>query len=139
MIGGAVEKVGAITAGAVERVGAVTDGAVEKVGAITGGAVEKVGAVPDKIAGGEAVHDNTAGERVEETSVELAVLEAAERVDEEADEIIVEKIVINSIEAIIDKIAGGEAAYDNTAGERVDEEADEITIEEIVINSIRGV
>ena len=42
MIGGAVEKVGAITAGAVEKVGAVTDGAVEKVGAITGGAVEKV-------------------------------------------------------------------------------------------------
>ena len=37
MIGGAVEKVGAITAGA-----------VEKVGAITGGVVEKVGAVPDK-------------------------------------------------------------------------------------------
>ena len=39
----------------------------------------------DKIAGGEAA-DNTAGERVEELtvdpSVELAVLEAAERVDE---------------------------------------------------------
>ena len=34
------------------------------------------------------------------------------------------------------KIAGGEAAYDNTAGERVDEEADESTIEEIVIDSI---
>ena len=48
VIGGAVEKVGAITAGAVEKVGAVTDGAVEKVGAITGGVVEKVGAVPDK-------------------------------------------------------------------------------------------
>ena len=54
----------------------------------------------------------------------------------ESDEITIEEIVIDSI---VDKIAGGEAAYDNTAGERVDEEADEITIEEIVINSIRGV
>ena len=59
---------------------------------------------------------------IEETSVELAVLEAAERVDEEADENIVEEIVINSIiEAIIDKIAGDEAIHDNTAGERVEE------------------
>ena len=81
MIGGAVEKVGAITAGAVEKVGAVTDGAVEKVGAITGGAVEKVG----------------------------AVLEDAD----EADEITIEEIVIDSI---IDKIVGGKAVIDNTAG-----------------------
>ena len=78
---------------------------------------------------------------IEETSVELAVLEAAERVDEfivdpsieaireavdrvdeEANEIIVEKIIINSIiEATIDKIARGEAVYDNTAEERVEE------------------
>ena len=100
MTGGAVEKVEAITAGAVEKVGAdestieeIVIGAVEKVGAITGGAVEKVG----------------------------AVLEDAD----EADEITIEEIVIDSI---IDKIAGGEAAHDNTAGERVDEEADEITI-----------
>ena len=55
---------------------------------------------------------------IEETSVELAVLEAAERVDEEADEIIVEEIVIDSIiEAIIDKIAGDEAVPDKIAGE----------------------
>ena len=79
-----------------------------------------IDSIVDKIAGGEAAYDNTAGERV----------------DEETDEITIEEIVINSI---IDKIAGGEAAHDNTAGERVDEEADEITIEEIVINSIRGV
>ena len=51
----------------------------------------------------------------------------------ESDEITIEEIVIDSI---VDKIAGGEAAYDNTAGERVDEEADESTIEEIVIDSI---
>ena len=72
MIGGAVEKVGAITAGAVEKVGAVTDGAVEKVGAITGGVVEKVGAVPD----------NTAGERVDEGAgrVEAIRDEAVEEV-----------------------------------------------------------
>ena len=57
-----------------------------------------------------------------------AVLEDAD----EADEITIEEIVIDSI---IDKIAVGKAAYDNTAGERVDEEADEITIEEIVIDS----
>ena len=58
-------------------------------------------------------------------SIIEAIHEAAERVDEEADEITIEEIVIDSI---IDKIAGGEAAHDNTAGERVDEEADEITI-----------
>ena len=73
----------------------------------------------DKIAGGEAADDNTAGERVEELtidpSVELAVLEAVDRVDEEADKSIVEEIVINSsIEAIIDKFAGDEAINDNT-------------------------
>ena len=51
-----------------------------------------------KLAGeGVAVRDNTAGERV----------------DEEADEITIEEIVIDSI---IDKIAGGEAVLDNTAG-----------------------
>ena len=60
----------------------------------------------------------------------------SENVLTKTDEITIEEIVIDSI---IDKIAGGEAAHDNTAGERVDEEADEITIEEIVINSIRGV
>ena len=43
--------------------------------------------------GGEAAHDNTAGDRV----------------DEEADESTIEEIVIDSI---IDKIAGGEAAHD---------------------------
>ena len=110
-----------------------------------------IDSIVDKIAGGEAAYDNTAGERV----------------DEEADESTIEEIVIDSI---VDKIAGGEAADDKTAGEsvaihdkiaeeeaaddntidpfielvvlaadRVDEKADEITIEEIVINSIRGV
>ena len=34
----------------------------------------------------------------------------------ESDEITIEEIVIDSI---VDKIAGGEAAHDNTAGERV--------------------
>ena len=115
--GGAVEKVEAITAGAVEKVGAdestieeIVIGAVEKVGAITGGVVEKVGAVPDntageseairdKIAGGEAA-DDTAGERVEELTidpfVELAVLEAVDRNDEEASEVFeTEKPLLN--------------------------------------------
>ena len=72
----------------------------------------------DKIAGGEAANDNTAGERVEELtvdpSVELAVLEAAERIDEEVDEAIIDKIAGG--EAVLDKIAGGEAVLDNTAG-----------------------
>ena len=43
-------------------------------------------AVHDKIARDEAVHDNTAGERVEEFTVDPsieAILEAAERIDEE--------------------------------------------------------
>ena len=85
--------------------------------------------VIDKIAGGGAANDNTAGERVEELtidpSVELAVLEAVQRVDEEADEIIIDKIARS--EAVLDKIAGGEAVHDkiardeavhdNTAGE----------------------
>ena len=60
----------------------------------------------DKIAGGKAADNNTAGERVEELtidpSVELAVLEAAERVDE--------IFVDPSIEAILE------------AAERIDEE-----------------
>ena len=41
----------------------------------------------DKIAGDEAVYDNTAGERVEEFTVDPsieAIPEAAERIDEEA-------------------------------------------------------
>ena len=37
-----------------------------------------------------------------------------------ADEITIEEIVINSNIETIDKIAGGEAANDNTAGERVE-------------------
>ena len=113
----------------------------------------------DKIAGGEAADNNTAGERVEELtidpSVELAVLEAADRVDEEADENIVEEIVINSsIEAITDKFAGDEAINDNAiypsvelavleAVDRVGEEADEDTIDKIarieaVLDKIAG-
>ena len=54
-----------------------------------------------------ALSDKIAGERVEEFTVDTsieAIPEAAERIDEEADE------------AIIDKIAGGEAVLDNTAG-----------------------
>ena len=50
---------------------------------------------------GEAAHDNTAGEHV----------------DEEADESTIEEIVIDSI---VDKIAGGEAVQDSTAREIVD-------------------
>ena len=58
-----------------------------------------------------------------------------ERVDEEADEIIVEKLsLIRLLRLFLIKLP--EAVHDNTAGERVDEEADEITIEEIVIDSI---
>ena len=53
----------------------------------------------DKIAGGEAAHDNTAGEGVA-----------------------VRDKTAGESEAIRDKIAGGEAAHDNTVGERVDED-----------------
>ena len=52
----------------------------------------------------EATLDNTV-----DPSVELAVLEAVDRVGEEVDE------------DTIDKIAREEAVHDNTAGERVDE------------------
>ena len=48
--------------------------------------IARIEAVLDKIAGDEAVHDNTAGERVEEFTVDPsieAILEAAERIDEE--------------------------------------------------------
>ena len=76
-------------------------------------------AVHDKIARDEAVHDNTAGERVEEFTVDPsieAILEAAERIDEEAGEVFIEETVINSIiESTIDKIAGGEAILDKVA------------------------
>ena len=84
---------------------------------------------------------------IEETSVELAVLEAAERVDQNfvdpsieaiidkfaGDEAINDNIIDPSIESAvpeamdrvdedtIDKIAREEAVHDNTAGERVDE------------------
>ena len=105
-------------------------------------------AIRDKIAGGEAAHDNTAGERVREFTVDpfvgLAVLEAVDRVDEEADEDTIDKIA--RIEAVLDKIAGDEAINDNTidpfvelvvleAADRVDEEADKNIVEEIVSNS----
>ena len=68
----------------------------------------------DKIAKSEAVHDNTAGERVGELTADRVSEEAIENIDpsielavdrvgEEADENIVEKFVINSsIEATID-------------------------------------
>ena len=45
-------------------------------------------AIHDKIARDEAVHDNTAGERVEEFTVDPsieAILEATERIDEEVE------------------------------------------------------
>ena len=63
-----------------------------------------VEAIIDKFAGDEAINDNTI-----DPSIELAVLEAVDRVGEEADE------------DTIDKIARSEAVHDNTAGERVGE------------------
>ena len=57
-----------------------------------------IDSIVDKIAGGEAVQDNTAGEGVA-----------------------VRDKTAGESEAIRDKIAGGEAAHDNTAGERVRE------------------
>ena len=74
-------------------------------------------AIHDKIARDEAVHDNTAGERVEEFTVGPsieAIPEAADRVDEEADEDIIDKIARN--EAVLNKIARDKAVHDNTAG-----------------------
>ena len=66
--------------------------------------------------------------------VGLVVLEAADRVDEEADKNIVEEIVTNSsTEATIDKFAGGEAVHDNTAGERVEEFTVDPSIEAILV------
>ena len=61
-------------------------------------------AVRDKFAGDKAINDNTI-----DPFIELAVLEAVDRVGEEADE------------DTIDKIARSEAVHDNTAGERVGE------------------
>ena len=61
--------------------------------------IARIEAVLDKIAGDEAINDNTI-----DPFVELVVL-AADRVGEETDEDIVEKIVINSsIEATVDNI-----------------------------------
>ena len=67
----------------------------------------KVVADRDKTARAEAIHDKIAEEAADDNTIdpyiELAVLEAVDRIDEEADEDIVEKIVINSsIEATID-------------------------------------
>ena len=61
-------------------------------------------AIIDKFAGDKAINDNTI-----DPSIELAVLEAVDRIGEEADE------------DTIDKIARSEAVHDNTAGERVGE------------------
>ena len=71
----------------------------------------------DKIARSEAVHDNTAGERVGEPTVDLSIkaIQAADRVSEEAIE-----IVDPSIELVVD---------------RVGEEADENIVEKFVVNS----
>ena len=85
-------------------------------------------AIIDKFAGDEAINDNTI-----DPFVELVVLEAADRVDEEADKNIVEEIVSNSsTEAIIDKFAGErveEFSVDPSieaiqAAERIDKEAE---------------
>ena len=86
----------------------------------------KVVAGGDKTAGkAEAIHDKIAevAELLVDQSIE-AIRKAVERDDEEADE------------DIIDKIARGEAAHDNTARERVDEESNEDTIEETAVDSI---
>ena len=84
----------------------------------------------DKIARSEAVHDNTAGERVGELTVDplIEAIQAADRVSEEANEI----IVIDSItETIIDKIAEEVAEFlveqpieAIQAAERIDKEAE---------------
>ena len=83
---------------------------------------------------GEAAHDNTAGGRVEELtvdpSVELAVLEAVDRVDEETDEDIVEETVDPSIEAIlvaeerVDEFSVDPSIEAIQAAERIDKEAE---------------
>ena len=63
----------------------------------------------------EAVFEDA--DEADEVIIEETVIESIiETVLEEADEITIEEIVIDSI---IDKIAGGEAAHDNTAGEGV--------------------
>ena len=71
----------------------------------------------DKIARSEAVHDNTAGERVGELTFDppIEAIQAADRVSEEAIE-----IIDPSIELAVD---------------RVGEEADENIVEKFVINS----
>ena len=91
----------------------------------------------DKTARAEAIHDKIAEEAADDNTidpfVELVVLEAADRVDEEADKNIVEEIVSNSsTEAIIDKFAGErveEFSVDPSieaiqAAERIDKEAE---------------
>ena len=75
------------------------DNTAGEIEAISDKAGERDEAIIDKIAGGEAVHDNTAGERVEEFTVESSVEtvhEAAERVKE--------FIVEPSAEAIIEAV-----------------------------------
>ena len=71
----------------------------------------------DKIARSEAVHDNTAGERVGELTIDppIEAIQAADRVSEEAIE-----IIDPSIELVVD---------------RVGEEADENIVEKFVVNS----
>ena len=53
-------------------------------------------------------------------------LSEAEEIAEEGGEVVVDetvaKLIAGESEAIRDKIAGGEAAHDNTVGERVDED-----------------
>ena len=91
--------------------------------------------------------------RFEESNIELFVEAAYEDANETADEVIIEKTVIESIieagleaverideeadDAIIDKIAGDEAIHDNTAGGRVEE----FTVDpstEAIIDKIAG-
>ena len=61
----------------------------------------------------------------------MAVLEAVDRVGEEADKDTIDKIA--RIEAVLDKIAGDEAVHDNTAGERVEEFTVDPSIEAILV------
>ena len=115
----------------------------------------------DKIARSEAVHDNTAGERVGELTADRVSEEAIEiidpsielavdRVGEEADENIVEKFVINSsIEATVDPyielaVLAAELAVDTSieailvAEERIDENFVDTSIEAILVAEERG-
>ena len=99
-----------------------------------------IDSIIDKIAGGEAAHDNTAGEGVavrdktagESEAIRDKIAEGGETADDNTIDPSVELAILEAAELAVDPFVGLVVLE---AADRVDEEADKNIVEEIVSNS----